>query len=153
MDPLTDIFDEGRCRVRKVSASPLTGFDPEISEWGNPPRLRGILYPKPLSIGREVGELKYLSSRRQEINRDSLSSDERNGNSPNHFGGVVGLRHLDLIYRKTLWKERPQRVIVPYLKYILFGRSILSRFGHVKSGLNLGGPPSKAKKCVRSIVN
>ena len=119
------------------------------------PPLADTMIPNSLILRswREVGELKYLSSRRKEINRDSLSSDERNGNSPNHFGGVVGLRHLDLIYRKTLWKERPQRVIVPYLKYILFGRSILSRFGHVKSGLNLGGPPSKAKKCVRSIVN
>lgn len=105
MDPLTDIFDEGRCRVRKVSASPLTGFDPGISEWGNPSRMRDTSCPKPLSMKREVGELKYLSSRRQEINRDSLSSDERNGNSPNHFGGVVGLQHLDLIYKRMLWKE------------------------------------------------
>ena len=29
----------------------------------------------------------------------------------------------------------------------------LSRFGHEKSGLNLGGPPSKAKKRIRSIAN
>lgn len=37
-----------------------------------------------LNAWREVGELKYLSSRRQEIKRDSHSSDERNGMSPNH---------------------------------------------------------------------
>ena len=44
-------------------------------------------------------------------------------------------------------------MIVAYLKYISHSRSILSRVGHVKSGLNLGGPPSKAKYMTRSIVN
>ena len=29
----------------------------------------------------------------------------------------------------------------------------LSRVGHVKSGLNLGGPPSKPKQIQRSIAN
>jgi len=29
--------DEGRRSVRKASGSPQTGFDPEMSEWGNPP--------------------------------------------------------------------------------------------------------------------
>ena len=28
--------DEGRGRLRKASGSRLTGFEPEISEWGNP---------------------------------------------------------------------------------------------------------------------
>ena len=58
-----------------------------------------------------------------------------------------------MIYRKSLWKEAPQKVIALYSKYIIIGRVFLSRFGHVKSGLNLGGPPSKAKKYIRSIVN
>ena len=45
---------------------------------------------------RTHGELKYLSSRGKEIKRDSLSSDERNGNSPNRkycIGsfGITGL--------------------------------------------------------------
>ncbi len=30
---------------------------------------------------------------------------------------------------------------------------LLSRVGHVKSGSNPGGPPSKAKKYMRSIAN
>ena len=30
---------------------------------------------------------------------------------------------------------------------------LLSRFGHEKSGLNLGGPPSKAKQNRRSIAD
>ena len=59
--------------------------------------------------------------------------------------GVVGLRYLYGLYRRKFWKELPQRVIAPYSKYIPYSRSILSRVGHVKSGLNLGGPPSKAK--------
>ena len=33
------------------------------------------------------------------------------------------------------------------------GRVFLSRIGHVKSGLNLGGPPSKAKQMQRSIAD
>ena len=44
-------------------------------------------------------------------------------------------------------------MIAPYLKCISHGRMFLSRVGHEKSGLNLGGPPSKAKKSTRSIVN
>ena len=44
-------------------------------------------------------------------------------------------------------------MIAPYLKCICTGRSILSRIGHEKSGLNLGGPPSKAKESIRSIVD
>ena len=35
-DPLTDMPDEGRSSLRKVSASWQTSFDPEISQWGNP---------------------------------------------------------------------------------------------------------------------
>ena len=29
--------DEGRCSLRKASGSWQTSFDPEMSEWGNPP--------------------------------------------------------------------------------------------------------------------
>ena len=32
-------------------------------------------------------------------------------------------------------------------------QEFLSRVGHEKSGLNSGGPPSKAKEYMRSIVN
>ena len=37
VDALAITGDEGRCSVRKASGSPQTGFDPEMSEWGNPP--------------------------------------------------------------------------------------------------------------------
>ena len=33
----------------------------------------------------------------------------------------------------------------PVVEIVKHGRKFLSRVGHVKSGLNLGGPPSKAK--------
>ena len=37
------------------------------------------------------------------------------------------------------------RVIAPYAKKIRRPGQFLSRAGHVKPGLNLGGPPSKTK--------
>ncbi len=43
---------------------------------------------------------------------------------------------------------------VPYLKYIYASFiTFLSSIGHEKSGVNLGRPLSKAKQCMRSIVN
>ena len=36
MDALALETDEGRGRLRKASGSRLTGYDPGISEWGNP---------------------------------------------------------------------------------------------------------------------
>ena len=37
VDALAVRGDEGRDSLRKVSGSWLINFDPEISEWGNPP--------------------------------------------------------------------------------------------------------------------
>lgn len=61
------------------------------------PSIGNLYYPK--NIGRKHCELKYLSSNGKEIKRDSLSSDERNGKSPNRkicivsfwIYGVVGI--------------------------------------------------------------
>ena len=36
VDALATEGDEGRSSLRKASASRQTGFDPEMSEWGNP---------------------------------------------------------------------------------------------------------------------
>ena len=44
VDALAIRGDEGRCRLRKASGSSQTCFDPEVSEWGNPPNLLGITY-------------------------------------------------------------------------------------------------------------
>ena len=38
VDALAITGEEGRRSVRKVSGSPQPGFDPEMSEWGNPAR-------------------------------------------------------------------------------------------------------------------
>ena len=43
VDALAARGDEGRGRLRKASGSRQTGFDPEVSEWGNPPCLQGIV--------------------------------------------------------------------------------------------------------------
>ena len=55
--------DEGRCSLRKASGSRLTDFDPEMSEWGNPPaRVSCTEY---IGVGGERGELKHLSTLRK----------------------------------------------------------------------------------------
>ena len=38
VDALAMIGDEGRDSLRKASASWQISFDPEVSEWGNPPK-------------------------------------------------------------------------------------------------------------------
>ena len=46
MDALAPRGDEGRGRLRYASASRQTGFDPRISEWGNP---AGVMSGQPLA--------------------------------------------------------------------------------------------------------
>jgi hypothetical protein len=41
VDALAPRTDEGRRRLRKATGSRLSGFDPWISEWGNPPAVMG----------------------------------------------------------------------------------------------------------------
>jgi hypothetical protein len=45
----------------------------------------------------------------------------------------------------SCWNPAPQRVIAPYAKTGSLTKMFLSKTVHVKRGLNLGGPPSKAK--------
>ena len=59
-----------------------------------------------------------------------------------------GARHTELqncLLKEYRWKAEPQRVTVPYLKAVQSPTSTPSRSGHVKPGLNLGGPSPKAK--------
>ena len=45
VDALAITGDEGRGSLRKISGSWQTSFDPEVSEWGNPPaRVTGPEY-------------------------------------------------------------------------------------------------------------
>ncbi len=41
VDALVDRTDEGRDGLRYASGSCRVGFDPRISEWGNPPAVMG----------------------------------------------------------------------------------------------------------------
>ena len=46
---------------------------------------------------------------------------------------------------KRSGKVRPQKVTIAVAEILVSPRRILSRAGHVKSRLNLGGPSAKAK--------
>ena len=47
--------------------------------------------------------------------------------------------------RRSLWKGAPKKVTVLYPKVVQTLEVYPSRASHVKPGLNLGGPPPKAK--------
>ena len=49
-DALAITGDEGRGSLRKVSGSWQSSFDPEMSEWGNPHRLK-----TPSSLAEYIG--------------------------------------------------------------------------------------------------
>ena len=72
--------------------------------------------------GSQPGELKHLSTRRKRNQiRDSLSSGERKGKSPNRRGlnpaGVVGLQRKGReSIAERAWNGGPERVRVPYAK-------------------------------------
>lgn len=70
VDALADRTDEGRLRLRYASGSRQQGFDPRISEWGNPPAVMGR-YRRVRGVRREV---KHLSTCRKGY---SVSSGER----------------------------------------------------------------------------
>lgn len=91
--------------LRRVLKQALTRRSPNGETH---PLYADILIPSSLILrsGREVSELKYLSSWRQEIKRDSLSSDERNGTSPNHLCGVVGLQNFLFCIVEAFGKKR-----------------------------------------------
>ena len=63
VDALAMIGDERRDSLRKASGSWQISFDPEVSEWGNPPL--GVSYTEYIGIGGEPGELKHLSNQRK----------------------------------------------------------------------------------------
>ncbi len=73
---LADRTDEGRLRLRYASGSRQQGFDPRISEWGNPPAVMGR-YRRVRGVRREV---KHLSTCRKGY---SVSSGERKRIRPN----------------------------------------------------------------------
>ena len=82
--------------------------------------------------------------------RDSLSSGERTGKSPNHASCVWGCRASkcgvrNCIYSRTTLGRSATEGESPVGEIGAAPWRYLSRAGHEKPCLNLGGPPSKAK--------
>jgi hypothetical protein len=61
VDALAPGADEGRARLRKAPGSRQRGFDPEVSEWGNP---AGVMpgHPGLNPIGPEEGTARSETS-------------------------------------------------------------------------------------------
>jgi hypothetical protein len=100
---LASSAEEGRGTLRKFPTSRVQALESEVSEWGNPLRVKSQ-YP-----AREgtPGELKHLSSPRKRKN--SVSSGERTRNSLNQPSGW-GCRVLDKVMRlKQKGMGRPTR--------------------------------------------
>ena len=57
--------DERRGSLRKASGRWQTTFDPEMSEWENPPVIRQVSITEYIGYGGEPGELKHLSTQRK----------------------------------------------------------------------------------------
>ena len=55
--------------------------------------------------------------------------------------------------RRTILERTAKEGESPVSESVMDGRDFLSKVGHVKSGPNLGGPPSKAKQMQRSIAD
>lgn len=124
VDALADRTDEGRVRLRYASGSRQQGFDPRISEWGNPRPVMGS-HRRWRGVRREV---KHLSTCRRGY---SVSSGERKRIRPNLVRvtgasrcawGVVGFRVRALAgpaavtkpcARRTGLNAGPWRVMAP----------------------------------------
>ena len=63
VDALAITGDEGRDSLRKASGSWQISFDPEISEWGNPPAR--VSHTEYIGMRGEPSELKHLSNSRK----------------------------------------------------------------------------------------
>ena len=57
------VYFEGRDSLRKASGSWQISFDPEISEWGNPPAR--VSHTEYIGMRGEPSELKHLSNSRK----------------------------------------------------------------------------------------
>jgi hypothetical protein len=107
--------DVASCDKPRGAASKLRSGDVRMGKPGGG-------YAPSSRKGSQPGELKHLSTRRKRNQkRDSLSSGERKGKSPNRGGlnlcGVVGLQHKgpESIAERA-WNGGPERVRVPYAK-------------------------------------
>jgi hypothetical protein len=121
---------------------PRAGFDPGISEWGNPPALARV--PPPESIGRrgEPGELKHLSTRRKghQQNPPALGPG---GETPSVAASERGPGQRPRGANRNRLERRARAGDSPVRARASLRSS--SRAGHVEPCPNAGGPPSKPK--------
>ena len=100
--------------------------------------------------GSKPRELKHLSTwRKRNQTRDPPSSGERKGDSPNRgrlgATGVVGPQCGLHMHSRTLLESWTIAGDSPVYGMHVVPSGILSKAGHVKSCLKMGGPSSKAK--------
>ena len=78
MDALAVRGDEGRCSLRKGSGSRQTDFDPDMSEWGNPPAC-GYLFTEYIGIERRTRgtETSKYPEEKKSIEIPSVAASER----------------------------------------------------------------------------
>ena len=142
-----------------------TPFDPQVSEWGNPP---GVMprYPELNQIGSEEATRGTETSKYPEEQKSTeIARVAASESAPAQTHARASLRALlhealwDLPFpgpqtrdgvtkprgSGTAWKGRPERVRAPYAKPRGLRGRHPSNAGHVKSGMNPGGPPSKAE--------
>ena len=144
--------DEGRGWLRNAPGSCQPNVDPEMSEWGNPPRrIAAVLLAE--FIGQEERTRGSETSQYPEEKKttsDSRSSGERTGkNQPKPVsrkwhrgcGSAVG----PWIASGSAWKGAPKSVTAAYAKATWGRAGYPSKTGHVQSCLNLPGPSGKAK--------
>ena len=154
---MADRADEGRGYAAISSGEPLTGRSGDL-RMGQPPTVMGRTH----QCGRQVGELKHLSTPKKRNN--SRSSGERTGNSPNLFArdsvrrcarGVVRqpssdsteLAQLQNFLVRRMRLERPavegDSPLSESMKTVWW--LDLSTAGHEEPGGKLGRPLPKAK--------
>ncbi len=117
---------------------------------GQPNRVNPLLsLTEYIGQGSKPAELKHLSRRRKRnLMRFPEQRRAKRDKAQTKFFRIWGCRtnNIDLeILVEYAWKGKRYRVIAPQTKDLTRQSWHLSRAGHVKPGLNLGGPPSKAK--------
>jgi len=65
VDALGEGGDEGRGQAAKSCGEVLATCDPQISEWGNPTRIKFVLSHCQKQCEAIPGEVKHLSTRRK----------------------------------------------------------------------------------------
>ena len=119
--------------LRKAPGRRQISFDPEISEWGNPPTLRQVSYDEYIVIRSERGEVKHLSTRRKRNQLRFPQQRRAKGEKPIK----LCVFQWNALGSATIVGDSP----VHERAHIM----MTSRARHVKPCLNMGGPSSKAK--------